>query len=110
MAISNTSVTTSGANIFLCPGTAGIDEREYAVTCVIFCNYSAQAVTVNVYAIPLGGSVSSATQIIKSLSIPASETFTFDTEKFVLSTGDRLHAVASANSSITATVSSMRVS
>lgn len=110
MAISNVSVTNTGIDIFNCPGTVGTDDREYAVTCVVFCNYSATGVNLDVYAIPSGKSVSTATQIIKTLNIPAGETFTFDTEKFVLATGDRLYALASANSAITATVSSMRVS
>lgn len=104
MAISNATVSQLGTNIFDCPS------GEYAVTCVVFCNFSVSNVTIDVYAVPSGGGVSTATQIIKSLSIPASETFTFDTEKFVLSTGDRLHATCSADNSVTATVSSMRVS
>lgn len=106
MAIANQTLTTAGLNIFLCPA-----DQEHAVTCVVFCNTSASPVTISVYAIPSGiGSVSSGSQVIKDLALPASETFTFDTEKFVLSEGDRLHATCSANSAVTATVSSMRVS
>lgn len=106
MAIQNQTLDTVGVNIFLCPA-----DQEQAVTCVVFCNHSASTVTINVYAIPSGvSSVSTDSQIIKGLEIPASETFTFDTEKFVLESGDRLHAVCSANSAVTATVSSMRVS
>jgi hypothetical protein len=106
MAIANQTLTTSGLNIFLCPAS-----QEHAVTCVVFCNTSVSTVTISVYAIPSGiGSVSSASQVIKDLTLPAGETFTFDTEKFVLSAGDRLHATCSANSAVTATVSSMRVS
>jgi hypothetical protein len=106
MAIANQSLSTGGNNIFVCPA-----DQEHAVTCVVFCNYSISTVTIKVYAIPSGVvSVSDASIVIKDLELPASETFTFDTEKFVLSAGDRLHAVSSANSSVTATVSSMRVS
>ena len=105
MAIRNETLTMAGLNIFLCPAN-----QEHAVTCVVFCNISASPVTISVYAVPSGGSVSPATQVIKSLSLPASETFTFDTEKFVLGDGDRLHATCSAEASVTATVSSMRVS
>ena len=50
------------------------------------------------------------TQVIKDLSIPAGETVSFDSEKLVLGTGDRVRAVASANSRLSVTVSSMRVS
>jgi len=105
MAINNQTLSISGNNLFLCPS-----DTEYAITCVVFCNYSGATVTINVYAVPSGGAVSNASIVIKQLELPASETFTFDTEKFVLSTGDRLHATCSADSAVTATVSTMRVS
>ena len=105
MAINNQTLSTGGDNLFLCPA-----DTEYAITCVVFCNYSGATVTINVYAVPSGGAVSNASIVIKQLELPASETFTFDTEKFVLSTGDRLHATCSADNTVTATVSTMRVS
>jgi hypothetical protein len=106
MAIRNQALETVGNNIFLCP----VNE-EHAVTCIIFCNYSASQVTINVHAVPNGVSaVNDSSIVIKELTLPASETFTFDTEKFVLSGGDRLHATASTDNAVTATVSSMRVS
>jgi hypothetical protein len=105
MAINNQTLSTGGDNLFLCPA-----DVEYAITCVIFCNYSASTVTINVYAVPSGGAVSNASLVIKQLELPASETFTFDTEKFVLNDGDRLHATCSADNAVSATVSTMRVS
>lgn len=106
MAIRNESLTTAGSNIFLCPA-----DQEQAITCIVFCNYSVSTVTLNVYAIPATISgATTASLVIKELELPASETFTFDTEKFVLSSGDRLYATCSANGAVTATVSSMRVS
>lgn len=105
MAINNQTLSTSGDNLFLCPANT-----EYAITCVVFCNYSAVTATINVYAIPTGSNVSTASVIIKNLELPASESFTFDTEKFVLGSGDRLHATCSINDAITATISTMRVS
>ena len=112
MAISNTVVTTGdGISIFTCPGTPGSDDQEFAVTCIMFCNTSASAITLDLYVIPSAvATKSTATQVIKELSIPAKETFTFDTEKLVLGSEDRVWAVCSAGSALTATVSSMRVS
>ena len=107
MAISNASITTSGVDIFTCPGTLVTDVQEHAVTCLIFCNTSGADATLTVTATPQGGS---AATLIKELSVPAAETFTFDTEKLVLSTGDKITALASANTAITVTVSSFRVS
>lgn len=111
MALSSTQLTTSGEDIFLCPGTAPSDIQEHAVTCMIFCNTTtADDVTLNLYAVPTGLSVAAQTQIIKDLLIPAGETFSFDSEKMVLSTGDRIRAVASDNGRLSVSVSSMRVS
>jgi hypothetical protein len=113
MAIQNSAVTNVASNIFVCPGTLVTDVQEHAVTCMIFCNYSGSAVDLDVWAVPQGTPLAtSSNQIIKSLNIPAGETFTFDTEKLVLSTGDRITvAVGSGQDNrLTATVSSMRVS
>jgi hypothetical protein len=105
MAINNQTLSTIGDNLFLCPS-----DTEYAVTCVVFCNYSVATVTINIYAVPSGGSVSDASLVIKQLELPASETFTFDTEKFVLNDGDRIHATCSADNAVSSTISTMRVS
>jgi len=110
MALTSTQIETSGNDIFLCPGTSPDNLQEHAVTCMIFCNTSASDVTLNLYAVPTGLSVAVQTQVIKDLLIPAGETFSFDSEKLVLGTGDRIRAVASANSQLSVTVSSMRVS
>jgi hypothetical protein len=106
MAIRNETLDAVGKNLFLCP----VDE-EHAVTCVVFCNFSLSQVTINVHVIPTGVSaVGNDSIVMKELLLPAGETFTFDTEKFVLTGGDRIHATASAGSAVTATISSMRVS
>lgn len=110
MALTCTEIPTTGADIFLCPGTSPSDVQEHAVTCMIFCNTSASDVILNLYAVPEGLSVAAQTQIIKDLTIPAGETFTFDSEKIILSTDDRIRAVTSANNRLSVTVSSMRVS
>lgn len=114
MAISNIAITNGGDDIFVCPGDLVNDPQDHAVTCIIFCNVSISSATLTLHAIaqnPEGNEpVSDTNMIIKSLTIPAGETFSFDTEKLVLSSGDTVHAIASINSALVATVSSMRVS
>jgi hypothetical protein len=111
MAINSTLITTLGQDIFTCPGTATTDEREYAVTCMIFCNYSNDDELLSVWAMPVPAAESSVYLLIKDLLIPAGETFTFDTEKIVLATGEKVRAkTSSSNTRLTVTVSSMRVS
>jgi hypothetical protein len=122
MAISNKLIKKPGSvtqfnepDIFTCPGNAE-DFQEHAVTCIVFCNYTGDSVnpaissTLTVYAIQNGDAQSEKHTIIKELLIPAGETFTFDTEKLVLSSGDIIRAFASEDNAIACTVSSMRVS
>jgi hypothetical protein len=116
MALTSKDIPSTGDDIFYVDPLLGSD-LEYAVTCMIFCNYTGtvisptpQDVDLTLYLVPVGGSVGSATMVINQLTIPAGETFTFDTEKVILGTGDRIRAVASASSRLSVTVSSMRVS
>lgn len=112
MAINSTLITTLGQDIYEAPGTPGTDEREYAVTCMIFCNYSAQDEILDLWLLaPSPAAVSPVYKVVSNLLIPAGETFTFDTEKIVLNTGERIHAkTTNADNRLTVTVSSMRVS
>lgn len=115
MAIQNAALTPSGVTIFSCPGTPGTDEQEYAVTCVMFCNNSVADAELTMHIVPALGATSNTNMVISQLSIPAGETFSFDTEKVVLGTGDRIIAKSSINvdgqgAGLQATVSYMRVS
>lgn len=108
MAISNTELTNRGGDIiFECPGTIPSDVQEHTVTCLIFCNTNgSQDISLSLDATPYGGSNG---MIINGLTISSTETFTFDTEKLVLSTGDLLTAITDYDG-LVATVSSFRVS
>jgi hypothetical protein len=108
MAIRNAAIATGGTTIFTCPGSLVTDIQEHAVTCIIFCNIDIADVNLDIFA--YSQDTGNSMKLINSLTIPAGETFTFDTEKLVLSTGDYLTATASATNRLVATVSSMRVS
>lgn len=110
MAISNVAITSTGTDVFTCPGTLPGSPEQHAVTCLVFCNISASDAELELHVVPQGGTVGTTNQIINSLVIPAAETFSFDTEKFILNTGDKFHAIANVNSRLVVTVSSMRVS
>ena len=107
MAIRNSTISTTETDIFVCPG---VSQEEHAVTCIIFCNVSALDSTLDLYVIPNGEVLASKHQIIKTLAVAATDTVTFDTEKIILSTGDRIVAKSEIDASIVCTVSSMRVS
>ena len=116
MALTSKDIPSTGDDIFFVDPLWGSD-LEYAVTCMIFCNYTGSAVAptpedvvLTLYLVPNGGSVGSSTMVVNQLTIPAGETVTFDSEKVILGTGDRIRAVASASNRLSVTVSSMRVS
>lgn len=111
MAITSTAITTSGNAVFTAPGTVGSDDREYAVTCMMFCNYSTDPVVLNLWLLaPLPALISNTTKVMHNLTIPAGETFTFDTEKIVLGSAERVWATVDANTRLSVSVTSMRVS
>lgn len=111
MAISNSSIAATPTNTTIYSSTG-----DTAIITLIFCNTSlynpstptADTTELSVYVVPQGNAVGTSNMIINALPIPAGETFTFDTEKMVLSQGDSIVAIASA-ANITATISYMSV-
>lgn len=100
--ITNTVVpSATTAQIFLASG-------QQAITTMIFCNTSASSdSTLNVYVVPFGSNATPSTQIMKTVPVPAGETFVLDSERLILENGDAIYAQASVNNIITATVSSL---
>lgn len=66
--------------------------KSYAITNIMVCNNgSTGAATFDMHFAPQGDPISNDdTRVINNLSMPAGETFTFDSERIVLETGDRL--------------------
>ena len=111
MAIVNQRLTTTQLDAITVP--AG---KSYAITNILVCNNSAST-SANFYmhfiqsGDPLDNNV---TRVINNLQLPAEETFTFDSEKVILSTGDKISFVASpdaggGNTTLSATVSYLEV-
>jgi len=99
MAISNTLLTTGNAQVIYTSSGSTV------VSLMYFNNQNASAQTINVYAVPSGGTVGGNTQIYSSLQLASKDTYVTDWEKLVLANGDALYANASANVSVVATVS-----
>jgi hypothetical protein len=70
-----------------------------------FCNYSASAVSFNLYAVPSGWVANANTQIYASVQVASNDTYVIDWEKLALANGETLRANATANLSVTSTVS-----
>lgn len=103
MALTSNQISTLGTTIF----TAGGDT---AITTIIFCNTDiVNTAQINVWAVPNGNVVSTGTQILKNLSLPATETFVLDAEKFILGAGDAMFAQSTIPNVVCATVSSVTI-
>jgi len=107
MAISNVRVSAlTNTVVFQAPAL-----EEHAVTTMFFCNQSEVSdTTLDLYLVPSGNAVTSATQFIKSLSLPKTETFVFDAEKLILADGDAIYAHATIDQMVVATVSTVKTS
>jgi hypothetical protein len=103
MSILSTALTGTSITIFN-PN----DAFQYAVTTMFFCNTTASDLTLtSVNLVPSLGSASATNRIIINLTIPAYDTFTFETEKIILSAGDSVWA--NGASGISATVCTLQV-
>lgn len=116
MAIVNAQLTTDVLDIFDPASSQGVPAgKSYAITNILVCNTGSASATFDMHLIPDGDSRDEkVTKVINSLTLPASETFTFDSERIVLEEGDAIVFVASPDigSSLTdlaATVSYLEV-
>jgi hypothetical protein len=108
--VANTNTTLIGPATSPISTTFSGSQTGLAITCMLFCNYTpSTTATITVYAIPTGGSVGNTNMIINALSIPGGETVSLDQEKLVLGSGDSIVAVASVNSTITSSISTLPV-
>jgi len=105
MSIKNTLVHSTTTQIFSAVNS------EQAITTMFFCNTSPTiSTTLNLFLLPVGGAAGPSTQVIKSLSLPATETFVFDAEKIILENGESVWAQAADDNIVIATISSVQTS
>jgi hypothetical protein len=99
MAISNTVLTTSISNVYVSSGNS-------VVSVMYFYNNNASTRDFSLFLVPSGTStIDSTVQIYGNVQVTAYDTFVIDLEKLVLGNGDTIRANASANTSVTASVS-----
>ena len=95
---------TAGAHVF--EATSSV-----AVTTIHLCNITATIATVNIYLLPNDGSTTVPTEnnkIYNSLTVEAQDTYIIDTEKMILSTGDKIYIETPDSSGlIVATISTI---
>lgn len=107
MAIISTAILTSSTDIYVSAG-------NNAITSVIICNTATPDPSVGLtyltlHAVASGDGVGATNMIVNQLPIPAGETVNFDTEKMVLSNGDKLVAFSASPANLSVTVSTLPV-
>lgn len=84
-----------------------------AITTMLFCNNNtpdpldsnAGKVLFDVYVVPDSESISNENRIMNQIPLDAGDTFTFDTVRLVLGSGDRVFALSTNSNVISATIS-----
>lgn len=102
MAISQQAVGTSATTVYTSTNTT-------AITCMFFMNDNASARTLDVHVVKNGESLATANKIVKTITIDPADTYVINIEKLVLENGDTIQCVASAATSVYATVSSVSI-
>ena len=102
MAISQQAVGNSATTVYTSTNTT-------AITCMFFMNDNAAARTLDVHIVKNGESLGTANKIVKTITIDPADTYVINIEKLVLENGDTVQCVASAASSVYATVSSVSI-
>ena len=107
MAISQRlATTTTTALDFVFQASA-----DTAVTSIHLCNVTSNDAVVNIYLLPSDGSTTVPTEnnkIYNSLTIQGTDTYIIDTEKMILSSGDKIYVeTPDSSSSVVATISTI---
>jgi len=110
MAIESHDILTSNTDLFTSVG-------NNAVTTIMFCNTAAHdpldptagLTYLDLHFVKDAQGVSTTNLVVNQIPIPAGETFTFDTEKIILSDGDRVVASSAAPANLVATISTLEV-
>ena len=114
MAIATLNLTTGAQEDLITVPTG----KRYAITNILVCNtYDPGGVTpeaetsiFDMHFIPSGDPLSIVENcVVRRLSLPAGETFTFDSERIVLDEGDKLSFVGDANGNLSVVASYLEV-
>ncbi|HET8688749.1 MAG TPA: hypothetical protein VFM18_19200 [Methanosarcina sp.] len=105
MALTNVTLTTAAANIFL-NATSG----NTAISTIHLCNFTGFTQIANLYAVPIGKTAGTSTIIYSNVNISPNNTLIVSAEQIILSSvGDAIMANCGNANAITATVSTRGV-
>lgn len=103
MSIANNLVLSTETNLLTVPALTA-----YANVVLTLCNTTSSDEVVSIYACPAGAASADTNCILKSLTIPAYDTFVFES-KLLLAATDEINAIGLLGSKVTATVSYLAI-
>jgi len=125
MAISSVAVANTDTDLILVPdpfvgwdpATSDQPPVRYAITTIMVCNTWVPnpvheedgLTTFDMHLVKRDEPKSDTNKVINVLELPAGETFTFDSEKVVLESGDKIVIVGDSPTNLSATVSYLEV-
>lgn len=112
MAIVNVAIANTDTTLVTVPANT-----RYAITTIMVCNVwtpnpadpAEGQTSFDMHFVKSGDPRSNTNMVIKSLVLPAGETFTFDSEKVILETGDKVVLVGITPANLSATLSYLEV-
>lgn len=110
MAILNAAIQTTDTTILTVP--AG---KKYAITTLLICNIGTDDGTgsndtsFDMHVIPDGQTKSNTNLVLKTLTVSAADTFTFNVERLILEENDRVVLVGQSPTNLSATISYLEV-
>jgi hypothetical protein len=78
---------------------------DMAVTVMMFCNLNTTIEYINIYVVASGGTTTDVNKVVQQAPLDPNDTFTFSTERLVLSPGDRIYATTTTNDKVSVTLS-----
>ena len=92
--------TSSGS-----PTTVYTSSGESAVTTIFFCNTDSSAIDVTVWIVPNGDTLGDEHMIMKELTINATDTFAFGSERILMGGSDTIQAIADTVDKVSVVIS-----
>ena len=87
------------------PTTVYTSSGDSAITSMFFCNIDSTDIDITVFIVPSGDTLGDEHTIMKELTINATDTFAFGSERILLGTGDTVQAFASTTNKISVVIS-----
>ena len=87
------------------PTTVYTSSGDSAITSMFFCNIDSTDIDITVFIVPSGDTLGDEHTIMKELTVNATDTFAFGSERILLGTGDTVQAFASTTNKISVVIS-----